>query len=58
MDNAEKLDLPSLQPQASFDNSLRKEKCCDEDYKRAQEVWQVIVFKSFRDYHEHYLKIM
>ena len=58
MDNAEKLDLPSLPPQTCFDNSLRKEKCCDEDYKRAQEVWQVFGFKSFRDYHEHYLKCM
>ena len=56
MDKAEKLDQEFLPAQPCFDNELRKEKCSDEDYARAQNVWQVFGFKSFRDYLEHYLK--
>ena len=50
MDKAEKLDQEFLPAQPCFDNELGKEKCSDEDYARAQAVWQEVGFKSFRDF--------
>ena len=55
--NAEaKLEEKQLQSNADFRNGLRDEECAPEDYERAQKVWKLWNMKTFRDYHELYLK--
>ena len=54
-DSEEKLEFPSLPERKDFDSVLRNEACSEEDYARAQRVWQVFGFKRFEEYLSLYL---
>ncbi len=58
MNSMEKMDERVLPSQESFNSILRNEACSEEDYKRAQEVWEIFHFHKFQEYHEHYLACM
>ena len=44
-----------LPPQSAFDNDLTGEKCSDELYARAKEVWKRFCCKTLGEYHDLYL---
>ncbi len=46
---------PSLPERKAFDSVLRNEACSEEDYARAQRVWQAFGHKKFVDYLSLYL---
>ena len=54
-DSSEKLEHPSLPERKTFDSVLRNEACSEEDYARAQRVWQAFGHKKFLDYLSLYL---
>ena len=56
MNDEAKLEEKQLPSIADFRNGLRDEECDPEDYERAQKVWKLWNMKTFRDYHELYLK--
>ena len=52
----ERMADPALPSQADFHSALRQEDCSNEDYQRAQQVWQSFQCRSLQDYLELYLK--
>ena len=56
VDKPSKLDYPSLPPIEDFYDNLSKESCSNEDYEHAQKVWKHFKCKTFKDYHDLYLK--
>jgi hypothetical protein len=52
VDSVEKFKETSLPSIEYFDNDLTGEKCTEERYKKAQEVWNTLNCKSFYDYHQ------
>ncbi len=46
---------PSLPEGKAFDSVLRNEACSEEDYARAQRVWQAFGHKTFLEYLSLYL---
>ena len=56
VDSIEKLDYVGLPPKEAFYSSLSQEGISDEDYSDAKDVYNTLGCKSFRDYHEAYLK--
>ena len=58
MNDEAKLEEKQLPPIEDFKSGLREEECAPEDYERAQKVWKLWNMKTFRDYHELYLKCM
>jgi hypothetical protein len=55
MSEMEKFDETALPPQSAFDNNLSEEKCSDELYNRAKDVWERFNCKTLGDYHDVYL---
>ena len=55
-DNFNKLSANHLPPKESFHSILNDSGISEEDYKHAQNVWDVFDMKTMRDYHDLYLK--
>jgi hypothetical protein len=55
-DTLDKFSETSLPPKHSFYSNLSMEGITDEDYNRAQKIWRTFGCKTFKDYHDHYLK--
>ena len=55
-DNFNKLSNTELPPKESFHSILNDSDISEEDYKHAQNVWEIFDMKSMRDYHDLYLK--
>ena len=55
-DNFNKLSADHLPPKESFHSILNDSGISEEDYKHAQNVWDVFDMKIMRDYHDLYLK--
>ena len=49
-DSTEKMEQASLPERKAFDSVLRNEACSEEDYARAQRVWQAFGHKTFLEY--------
>ncbi len=47
--SSEKLEHPNLPERKTFESVLRNEACSEEDYARAQRVWQAFGHKKFVD---------
>jgi len=45
-----------LPPKDAFNSSLKEEGISDDDYERAQNVWNELDCKTLKEYHDHYLK--
>ena len=56
MNSATRLDETELPAREHFANRLRQEECSPTDYAHAQLVWRAFNCKTFRDYHNIYLK--
>jgi hypothetical protein len=56
VDSIEKFNETTLPPKEWFDNDLTGEKCSDERYNKALEVWRALKCSTFKDYHDAYLK--
>ncbi len=54
-DSTEKLYETALPPQTVFDSQLRNEACSDDEYQRAQKVWEAFNFSEFSEYLGLYL---
>ena len=52
----DKFDETSLPPKDAFYSNLNMEAITDEDYTRAQKIWQTFNCKNFKDFHDHYMK--
>ncbi|CAG8650024.1 6331_t:CDS:2 [Paraglomus brasilianum] len=52
-----KMDVTKLPPIEAFSSILNKSTCAPKDYERAQEVWKAFGMKTFREYHDLYLKL-
>ena len=57
MDDVAKLEATELPPIEAFHNHLDDKPCGVEEYARAQRVWDVFGCRTFRDYHDLYLKV-
>ena len=55
-DSPEKLAETSLPPREAFYSNLNMCDISAEDYSRAQEIWNTFNCKTFKDYHDLYLK--
>ena len=57
-----KFDYPKLPPKNAYDSKLNKNKrnksssISNEEYNRMLDVWNILKFKTFKDYHNLYLK--
>ena len=58
MNNLEKMEEKSLPPIEDFHSILRDSDITATEYERAQTVWRLFDCKTFKDYHELYLKSM
>lgn len=56
VDSFAKFDNTELPPRDAFYSQLNEEGITDEEYVRAQEVWNSFDCHTFRDYHDIYLK--
>ncbi|CAG8604111.1 701_t:CDS:2, partial [Paraglomus occultum] len=56
-DSPERFDETSLPRIEAFNSILNKSACTLKDYERAQEVWDAFGMKTFREYHDLYLKL-
>ena len=56
MNSIKKFKHVGLPPKEAFYSSLNANQVSDEDYKHAQNIWKIFKFKTFKDYHDHYLK--
>src|ERR1700722_16788233 len=56
-DSSDRFNETSLPPIEAFNSILNKSICNPEDYIRAQELWQTFNMKTFREYHNLYLKL-
>ena len=56
VDDESKFDYVGLPPKEAFYSQLKAEGISDEDYEHALHVYQVMGCKTFRDYHDMYLK--
>ena len=56
MDGPEKFDLTSLPPIEAFYSKIYDEKISQENYERAQDVWNHFNIQSMHQYHDLYLK--
>ena len=56
MNDEVKLEDKQLPTIEDFRNGLHDEECAPEDYARGQKVWKIWEMKTFRDYHELYLR--
>ncbi|CAB4000209.1 Gastrula zinc finger [Paramuricea clavata] len=56
LDNISKLDTEGLPSRDKFYSSLYESEVKEEDYKRAQKVWDHFKMKTMRDYHDLYLE--
>ena len=56
MDNNDKLNYPELPPQEAFYSKLSQSSISDDDYKHAQNVYNQLHCKTFKDYHMAYLQ--
>ena len=56
VDDISKLDYRGLPPIDKFYSKLRQESISEEEYERAQKVYNQLDCKSFKDYHMAYLK--
>ena len=56
VDDESKFDYVGLPPKEAFYSQLKAEGISDEDYEHALHVYQVMGCKTFRDYHDIYLK--
>ena len=60
--NINKFNYPKLPPKNAYDSRLNKNKrskqfsISNEEYNRLLEVWNILKFKTFKDYHNLYLK--
>jgi hypothetical protein len=54
-DCMDKFSYPRLPPQEAFKSKMTGEPCSDEDYERAQMVWDIFGCRHFGDYHDLYL---
>ena len=52
-----KFDETSLPPREAFYSHLNEEHISDDDYKRAQHVWNHFDMKTLREYHDFYLTL-
>jgi hypothetical protein len=52
----DKFDETSLPPKDAFYSNLTMESISDDDYLRAQNIWQTFECRTFKQYHDHYLK--
>ena len=52
-----KLDETALPPKEAFYNSITEENISDEQYARAQEMWQRLSMNTLRDYTRHYIQL-
>jgi len=55
--NLSVLDEKCLPPKEKFYSSLIEQGISDEDYTHAQKVWREFNMKTFRDYHDLYMKV-
>ena len=56
LDNETKFSEQQLPPKSEFYSSLKGEGITDSDYQHAQNVWKTFNCRTFRDYHNIYLK--
>ncbi|CAB3987823.1 Gastrula zinc finger [Paramuricea clavata] len=56
LDNISKLDTEGLPSKDKFYSSLYESEVKEEDYQRAQKVWDHFKMKTLRDYHDLYLE--
>ena len=63
MNSIKKFKHVGLPPKEAFYSSLNANQrgkgnghISDEDYKHGQDIWKIFKFKTFKDYHDHYLK--
>ena len=63
VDSYDKFNHTELRPKKSFYSSLNANKrgkrngdTSDENYDHGQYIWKIFSFKTFKDYHNHYLK--
>jgi len=57
LDNFDKLDEIKLPPIESFYSSLKESSISEDDYQRAQKVWDILKCKTIKEYLEVYLSI-
>ena len=55
-DGFDKLQVPNLPPKDEFYSILYDTNITDEDYQHAGNVWEAFGMRSFRDYHDLYLR--
>lgn len=55
--NLSVLDVTKLPSQVKFCNSLKEESISDEAYKHARKVWKGFNMKTFKEYHDLYMKV-
>jgi len=53
----EKLDETQLPPKEVFYSKLNNSNITDDDFEHAQKVWDNIKIKTFREYHDLYMKL-
>ena len=62
VNNIKKFNYTKLPPKNAYDSKLNKNKrnksfsISDEEYNRMLDVWNILKFKTFKDYHNLYLK--
>ena len=56
MNDWEKFKEESLPSIENFKNTLRQEKCSEQDYSHASNVWKIFKCKTIQDYHDLYLE--
>ena len=56
MDGFEKFEKRQLPKKTSFFSRLNQEKVTDENYQRAQRVWEEFEIKNMGEFHDLYLK--
>ena len=57
IDDNSKFNLTELPIKEHFYNKLKQESISDEDYGYAKRIWKAFKCKTFKDYHELYLKV-
>ena len=57
MTDATKFDETALPPKSAFYNRLIDDDITDEEYERAQKIWEQLSMRSLRDWHDFYLTL-
>ena len=58
MDNWGKFDETTLRPKEAFYSNLNLENISDEDYTRAQKVWEVFEINNSGEYHDYMFQVI